>query len=529
LTPEEDADLVRHASSRVISGAIVAFVALLDGSVLSAASDTVAAPAAERQPIEALMTTLHGRGQFDGSILVARAGAVIYRAGFGYANESTREPFQPTTVSSLASVSKPFTAMAVMMLAEEGALGYDDPITRFLPELTRYAPGVTVRHLLNHTSGIPDVGDLGIDRPGLTNGQILEALVKESSLASPAGTHYRYSNAGWVLLAAIVERLSGRRMADFLAARIFKPLSMDSTYVRESPAAVQPAFAMAYDLFGQPSGDTNGTVGDGGVFSTVDDLYKWDRALAGSSLLRTSTHDAAFTPPILADGRSTYGFGWNVRIDHGAKILWHAGSTGGYRSYIERRPAKQVLIVMLTNHGNTKRAEIASALVHILQGQPFTLPGRSIARRLYDATKADGIDAALQLYQSLRTQAAPDYDFSESELNTLGYQLLSEGRVKDAVRIFERNTVSFPTSSNAFDSLGDAYVQAGERERAIASYARATAVDPGNRHAAATLATLRTRSTAVFAAKWGGVLLVVTALGALAVARRRRAPNPLEG
>jgi CubicO group peptidase (beta-lactamase class C family) len=473
--------------SRVISKPIVAFVALLDVSVPSGVSGVGAAPLAEGQRIGVLMTRLHGRGQFDGSVLVARAGAIIYRAGFGCANESTREPFEPSTVSSLASVSKQFTAMAVMMLAEAGSLGYDDPIMRFLPELARYAPGVTVRHLLNHTSGIPDVGDLGIDRPGLTNAEVVTALAREPSLASSPGTRYRYSNAGYVLLAIIVERLRGQSLADFLATHVFRPLGMERTFVRE-PAAVQPAFAMAYDAFGQPDGDTNGTVGDGGVFSTVDDLHKWDRALAGSSLVRTSTLDAAFTPPILPDGPSTYAFGWNVRLDQAARTLWHTGSTGGYRSYIERRPAEQLLIVMLTNHGNTKRADIASAVVHILRGEPFTLPGQSIARRLYDAIKADGIDAGMRLYDSLR---------------------------------------AFPKSSNAFDSLGDAYVQAGERELAMMSYARATAADPGNRHAAAALSTLRRRSTAVFVARWGGLFLAI-ALAALTLARRRRLPKAPE-
>jgi CubicO group peptidase (beta-lactamase class C family) len=125
---------------------------------------------------------------------------------------------------------------------------------------------------------------------------------------------------------------------------------------------------MAYDVFGQPAGDTNGTVGDGGVFSTVDDLYEWDRALAGSSLVRASTLDAAFAPPILPDGPSTYGFGWNVRVDHGTQVLWHTGSTGGYRSYIERRPLEQLLIVMLTNQA-TRGVAIASATVHILRGE----------------------------------------------------------------------------------------------------------------------------------------------------------------
>jgi CubicO group peptidase (beta-lactamase class C family) len=276
---------------------------------IPARSGVVVPPAALRETLDALMSQLHERGQFDGSILVAWRGGVVYRAGFGYANDTTREPFQPGTVSDLGSVSKQFTAMAVMMLSERGALGYDDPVTRFLPELARYAAGVTVRHLLNHTSGIPDVGDLGIDRPGLANDEVVAALAKERALASTPGTRYRYSNAGYDLLGTLVERLSGQRMSEFLAAHVFRPVGMSSTFVREGTSTLPPGVAMAYDAFGEAAPDTNATVGDGGVFSTVDDLYKWDGALAGSTLVGASTLEAAFTPPTLPGSPSTYGFG----------------------------------------------------------------------------------------------------------------------------------------------------------------------------------------------------------------------------
>jgi len=501
-------------SSQAASRAIAAAVVLLHASLASAT---------DAQGIDALMTTLHGRGQFDGSILVARSGAILYRAGFGYADDSTREPFQPTTVSALASVSKGFTAMAVMMLAERGILDYDDPVSRFLPDLARYAPGVTVRHLLNHTSGIPDVGDLGIDHPGLTNAEVLATLARATPLTSPPATRYRYSNTGYVLLATIVERLSGQRMADFLAQHVFQPLGMSSTFVRDAIAPARASFAFAYDAFGLPAGDTNGTVGDGDVYSTVDDLYKWDRALAGSTLVRAGTLEAAFAPPVLPGSPSTYGFGWNARVEHGERILWHTGSTGGYRAYIERRPDEQLLIAMLTNHGNTRRVDIANAIVHILRGEPFELPGRSIARRLYDGIAAEGIDASMRLYDSLRAGSAREYDFSEPELNTLGYKLLGEDRVREAVRVFERNADAFPGSSNAFDSLGDAYAQAGERERAMASYARATALDAANSHAADALVRLRRRSRLVSLARWGGLVLALGILACLAVRLRRRA------
>ena len=177
-----------------------------------------------------LMMTLHARGQYNGSIVVAKRGKVLYRNAFGEANEQTHQPFTPETPSCLASVSKQFTAMAVMMLAEEKKLAWDDPVAKYLPEVSRYADGITLRQLLNHTSGIPDVGDLGIDHPGLTNAEVLKALATTSSSPpSKPGEKYRYSNTGYILLGLVVERVSGKPLGDFLEQRVFRPLGMRHT------------------------------------------------------------------------------------------------------------------------------------------------------------------------------------------------------------------------------------------------------------------------------------------------------------
>lgn len=147
--------------------------------------------ASETKAINSLMTNLYARGQFNGSIIVARDGNVIYRNAFGEASSESHRQFTPATPSNLASVSKQFTAMAVMMLSEQGKLNYEDPVSNYIPKLATCADGITVRHLLTHTSGIPDVGDLDIDHPGLTESQVLKAILKQHSQFSKPGRRYQ--------------------------------------------------------------------------------------------------------------------------------------------------------------------------------------------------------------------------------------------------------------------------------------------------------------------------------------------------
>ncbi|HTY00429.1 MAG TPA: serine hydrolase domain-containing protein, partial [Bacteroidota bacterium] len=213
--------------------------------------------------IDSLMVCLHERGQFNGSILVAVEDTVLYRNAFGEADMKSGRKFTPATVSCLASVSKTFTAAAVMILADEHKLRYDDEITHYLPELRRYAEGITIRHLLNHTSGIPDVGDLGIDHPRLTNDEVLHTLVKQKAPLYKPGTRYRYSNTGYVLLSIIVERVSGMSFADFLTTKIFRPLGMSETSVYEGSKNDEKAAAIGYNQFGSRDGYEGLTTGDG--------------------------------------------------------------------------------------------------------------------------------------------------------------------------------------------------------------------------------------------------------------------------
>jgi len=431
--------------------------------------------------INKLMETLYKRGQYNGSILVAVKGKIIYRNGFGESNFDTHEKFTPATISCLASVSKQFTAMTIMMLAEQGKLKYDDPVSIYIPEIATYANRVSIRHLLTHTSGIPDVGDLGIDHPGLTNKEVITTLTKQSSFASASGAKYQYSNTGYILLAIIVERITGKSFKEYLSEKILVPLKMSNTFLFDTSPNKSRPVVMGYNQFGQKDNYApNETVGDAGLYSTVDDLLKWDQALYSEKLVKRSSLDTAFTPAKVIEGKTTYGFGWNITGTGEDKIVWHTGNTAGFRAYIERRLKDRITVIMLTNKGNSRRREISEAIANLLKGSPYQLPKLPISEKLYAEINKQGINYAVKIYDSLKAINDTTYDFAESELNTLGYQLLSEKKKSDAVQIFRLNTISYPNSSNVFDSLGDAYVEIQNKDSAIKNYQKAFDLDHSN-------------------------------------------------
>jgi len=453
----------------------------------------LAGPSERADAIGKLMTTLHERGQFNGAILVAEHGEVLYRRGFGKADIRTGTAFAPDTLSDIGSVTKQFTAMAIMMLAERRRLSYDDLISKYIPEFSgaSHLGRITVRQLLTHTSGIPDYGDLGIDDSGLNQSSLIAALLKRDTEVSKPGMKYRYSNAGYGLLAIVIQRVSGQRFSDFLAQEIFLPCGMRSTFVYDDRAVKRPGMAVGYDTFGQvDDGGPTAIPGDGGIYSTVDDLFKWDQTLNTEKLVTRSTLAEAFTPARVEEGKSTYGFGWNVGLEGTNRYVWHTGSHAGFRAFIERRLNQQLTVIMLTNMGNSKRLEINSAIQNILAGEPYILPKQSGAQELYRTIHESGMQKALQQYQVLKR--GNEYDLGESELNSLGYQLLYGDRnASGAIDLFKLNSTEHPLSSNAFDSLAEAYEANGERGRAIVSYGIAVILDPSNGHAKAMLRKLQ--------------------------------------
>lgn len=421
-----------------------------------------ASPGSEPETIRRMLVRLHDRGEFTGAILVARDGVPVYRDAIAAPGSDARTLLEEP--AEIASLAKAFTAMAVMMLAEQGLLRYDDPVERHLPELAGVDPTITLRHLLTHTSGIPDVGDLGIDRPGLVERDIVEAVRAQHANFAPPGRRYRYSNAGYNLLAMVVARVSGQGFDDFLQRSIFAPLGMSRT----RPASGRRA--------------TEAVKGDGGMVSTLDDLLRWDQALARGTLVRAKTLEEALVPGHVAEGSSTYAFGWNVAPRKGDTFVWHTGNSGGRRAFLGRSIGERITVIILTI-GDSRRLEIADAVVDILHGRAYTPPRLSIARHLTPVVKGEGVGSAIAAYHRLRATEPSVYDFGEGELNGLGYALLGTGDVAGAIQVFELNAQQYPASSNVWDSLGEAYARAGRLDDARRAYARVVELDPGNANA----------------------------------------------
>lgn len=325
--------------------------------------------------IDSLMARYAQPGGPGASLLVVRDGRTVLAKGYGLANIERREPVTPETDFRLASLSKQFTATTIMLLVADGKLHYEDSISTLVAGLPAFVRGVTVRHLLNHTSGLPDYEDFV---PDTQTAQVHDAdvpalIAHASGLKFAPGTHYAYSNTGYCLLALVVEHVTGQHFADVLRQRIFAPLGMTNTVAREQSTVV-PHRAYGYTM--RPDGvrltdqsNTSATLGDGGIYSNVVDLAKWDHALARHTLVSADAQRLAWTPPALPDTAVTeYGFGWFIGKAHGTTRQWHHGESRGFTNFILRYPDRRLTVVILTNRTGGAPWDTADQVASLVEG-----------------------------------------------------------------------------------------------------------------------------------------------------------------
>ncbi len=320
--------------------------------------------------VDDLFAAYSGTSVPGASVVVIRDGQVVVRRAYGMADLERRSAATPETDYRLASVSKQFTATAIMLLAKDGKLRFDQSIADFLPELPPATRAVTIRHLLNHTSGLVDYEDLIPETrtAQLADRDVLALVASKDSLYFPAGTQYRYSNSGYVLLGMIVARASGMPLPAFLRAGIFTPLGMTATVMHVEGSDTVPHRGYGYSPRGgsfvqTDQSVTSATLGDGGIYSNVDDLARWDQALERNTLVDSATMRLATTPPQLPAGAATeYGFGWFIDQYRGLKRWRHTGETSGFRNAILRFPDRRLTIVILTNRSSGEPQAIAERI-----------------------------------------------------------------------------------------------------------------------------------------------------------------------
>ncbi len=322
---------------------------------------------------------------------VSRNGEVLYERGYGMANMETGTPITPSSIFHVASVSKQFTAMAVMLLARDGKLSVDDDIRKYVPEIPDYGTPITIRHLLTHTSGLRDQWALlrlargRFEENRITDADVLDIASRQRSLNFTPGAEYVYSNTGYTLLALIVRRVSGKSLRDFSDERIFKPLGMTKTHFHDDYTMLVPGRTSAYARRGDgwrvsiPNFDTYGATS---LFTTVGDLLKWE-----ANLERPTVGDSALFREMEAPGRLTsgdtidYGFGLSAGRYRGAPVVGHGGADAGYRSYVGRFPQHGLAIAIACNASTANPGALADGVADAYLGSALAANAREVPPR----------------------------------------------------------------------------------------------------------------------------------------------------
>lgn len=302
--------------------------------------------------IQQTVEDYHRRGEFNGAILITRNDSILIDTAFGFRNFYPKKPIGKQTSFYIASLAKSITALAVMQLNTKQVLKYDDPVSRYLTDIPAYAKDVTIRQLLNHTSGIPDYEkQMGVVN-GLTNQQVLNWLNTCTGLNFTPGSKFEYSNSGYILLSRLIEKVSTQSYATYLTQHIFDPAGMYKTVVYDQTKPTIPDRAIGYNKAGERDDYSINTTGDGGIFSTTHDLLRWQQYLLHNALPDTTLRPA-FQPVVLPDGSiSYYGFGWEISNENGSKIITHTGGLNGFRSVIRIDRKNNTVIIALTNKGD---------------------------------------------------------------------------------------------------------------------------------------------------------------------------------
>jgi CubicO group peptidase (beta-lactamase class C family) len=337
-------------------------------------------PVSEEQ-INQIFAELKSDGGPGGAVLVVKNGQVVFKHGYGVIDLRSRRKIDGHTNFRLASCTKQFTAMAVMLLARDGKLRYQDRLTDIFPDFPEYGKSITIRNLLNHTSGLLDYEDLMAkpaagtppeNIPQIKDVGVLQLLKEQKTTKFPPGTRWDYSNSGYAVLAMVVEKVSGQPFGDFLHDRIFAPLDMKQTvaYEKGKNTVAHRAYGHTHDGPAWREMDqspTSAVLGDGGIYSSLDDLAKWNRALTHNTLLSEAEMEPAIIPVKVPDGSvqdpdgtpAAYGFGWFLNPYKNRSRMWHYGETVGFRTTIQRLVDDKLTIIVLCNRDDVVPANLA--------------------------------------------------------------------------------------------------------------------------------------------------------------------------
>ncbi len=439
------------------------------------------------EQIDKLLNKWHDIGLLNGVVLVADHDEIIYKRGFGYANFEWKIPNTPETRFRIGSVTKPFTATLILQQVQAGKIKLDAPISTYLPEYRKETGAkVTVRHLLTHTSGIPTY--IGRQIEQLQGRSVpLGEFVKQfcsGDLETEPGTKFVYNNCGYLLLGQMVENVTGKKYDEALRDGIAEPAALADTGEDRNDLVLERR-ATGYDksyvrgLVKAQYTDLGTALGAGDMYSTAEDLFRFQQALYGDKLLKAEMRELMFRPT-----SDRYAMGWfthKAAKGHpaeGDSLESHEGNIWGFFTNVVRVPERKAAVIVIDNTHMDVFDEITDGVLSILYKGTYEEPKPLAIDVIAPMIMKDGIAAAVAQYRELKRTKPEAYDFSG--LNGLGSDLMANGRAKDAVEIFKLNVERNPNGWGPYYMLGEAYRQLGETRLAIASYEEALKKSPNN-------------------------------------------------
>jgi CubicO group peptidase (beta-lactamase class C family) len=457
-------------------------------------------------------------GHLNGNLLLAVNGTAVFKKSFGWADWQSRTPNEAESQFNLASISKIFTSTAVLQLAEKGRLKLDDPLQQYLPAFPY--PAIRLRHLLSHTSGLPDLQlfeDLVRKYPDtiISNRDIIPELRQwEKPLAFQPGDKWEYCNLGFELLAMVIEKVSGMTFSAYLDKYIFHPAGMSHTYLKGKKVHTLPVTLHVYPSWYTDQYTTvdsvrryrytayncSGSVGGSDVITTTGDLLQFDNAFFNGRLLTPVSMEKALTPVVLnngqpyvsdhmdtmqGDGTGSYGLGWEIFQQPGiGKSVGHGGFKYGIATFYFHQPDSHQTIIAFDNGPGDRFGELITSAALLLNHQPplHISSKKSLARTYGTLLVKEGVEFAMATFAKGKPDTA-HYYLSEQEMNWLGYDLMYapfDNHLSLCLETFRLNMLLFPGSFNVYDSYAEVLRKSGKIKEAVMMYQESLRLNPGN-------------------------------------------------
>jgi len=466
-------------------------------SVLLSLSLTVHVHAEDKPPIledkidtylEYLVTE-----DFSGSVLVVHDGEKVISKGFGLSDRANRYPNNPNTVFDIMSVTKQFTGAAILKLQMDNKLKVTDTLAKFFPAMPEDKRDITLHQLLTHTAGLIDL--VGGDYDEITQKEYLQAIY-DSKLRFQPGSHYAYANAGYSLLAMVVEKASGLSYEAYLQKALFKPAGMKQTgYILPEFKAMDVAVGYGVSNWGRPNEkpwQTDGPYwhlrGNGGILSTTEDMYLWYQALRGEAILTKDAKAQYFRaekkPRFRQNRNSTYAYGWSIdKAPWDDLIINHTGGNPAMFSDVAFYINTNSAIIILSNIRDGFSAEVSREIESIMF-VPDHKPAEKKSYRSIGKWLDEGLTAERIINRIKANGPELDkYMIDDGELNRLGYFYVQNKQLKDALAVFLLNTQRNPNIANTHDSYGETLIADGQFQAGVAAYQKALDVDPNYENA----------------------------------------------